>query len=179
MAVLGNSGIGVLLILTFVMLWFYDVLFEVFNHGATPGKRALRIRVMNLNGTPVGWSGSLVRNLIRFVDSIPGVFLFGFIAVLLSPRFQRLGDMAANTIVVHAGDAHAKDGETGRQVVPLKAPLSPEEQQAIVSFGERAAHISDERSEELAALLEPVLGDIDATRLRGYANWVAGGNQSS
>jgi len=87
---LGDFGAGVTLILMFVSLWFYNVLFEVFSHGSTPGKKALGLRVMNANGTPVGWTGSLLRNLIRFVDTLPGCYAFGCISVLLSRQFQRL-----------------------------------------------------------------------------------------
>ena len=94
----GDLGAGVMLIVMFVSLWFYNVLFEVFNHGATPGKKATGLRVMNANGTPVGWTGSLIRNLIRFVDTLPGCYAFGCISVLVSRQFQRLGDLAAGTI---------------------------------------------------------------------------------
>jgi len=175
----GGFGVGLLLLLTFLLLWFYDVLFEVFNHGATPGKRALGLRVMNINGTPVGWSASLVRNLIRFVDMLPGVFFIGFLAVLISKRFQRLGDMAANTVVVHVTRNLGAERPTADDVVPLKIPLTPAEQQAVVSFGERAPQISDDRAEELATLLEPMFGDLDAARLRGHANWIAGGSRQA
>ena len=97
----GELGGGVLLIGMFLLLWFYNVLFEVLYHGATPGKSALGLRVMNVNGTPVGWSGSLIRNLIRFVDALPGCYAFGCATVLISRHFQRLGDLAAGTIVVY------------------------------------------------------------------------------
>ncbi|MEL7537760.1 MAG: RDD family protein [Pseudomonadota bacterium] len=178
-SVLGRLGFGLILLLAFLLLWFYDVIFEVFNHGATPGKSALNLRVMNINGTPVGWSGSLIRNLIRFVDSLPGVFFVGFVSVLLSPRFQRLGDLAANTIVVHAAANRPAQRAGTERVEPVKIPLTPSEQQAVVSFGERAPQISDDRAEELAALLEPLFGEVDADKLRGYASWIAGGSDRS
>ncbi len=66
----------------------------------------------------------------------------------------------------------------GIDPIPVKVPLTPEEQQAIVSFGERSLRINGERGEELASLLQPVLGDVDAARLRGYANWLAGGGRN-
>ncbi len=97
----GDLGTGVFLVFAFVLLWFYNVLFEVLNHGATPGKNALGLRVTNINGTPVGWSGSLIRNLIRVVDALPGCYAFGCISVLVSDKFQRLGDLAAGTVVVY------------------------------------------------------------------------------
>ncbi len=177
--VFGNFGVGLQFLGAFLVLWFYNVLFEVLNHGATPGKRALGIRVMNVNGTPVGWSASLIRNLIRAVDTLPGVYLVGCVSVLLSNRFQRLGDLAAGTIVVYQQRALAASTSLNAEVIPVKVPLSLDEQQAIVSFGERAPQISSARQDELAALMTPVFGEVDRDELRGYANWLIGGNRSS
>ena len=67
LAFIGTAGSGLYLLGLFAIFWLYNVLFEVFNRGATPGKRALGLRVMNTNGTPVTWSGSILRNLVRFV----------------------------------------------------------------------------------------------------------------
>lgn len=171
---LGDLGAGITLILMFVSLWFYNVLFEVFSHGSTPGKKALGLRVMNANGTPVGWTGSLLRNLIRFVDTLPGCYAFGCISVLLSRQFQRLGDLAAGTIVVHVPKKIAGSKPGDEVPVPVTLPLTLDEQQAIVSFGERAPLLNAERAEELASILAPVLGDVDRKRLVGHANWLIG-----
>lgn len=175
----GNLGEGLLLIGMFLLLWFYNVLFEVFNQGATPGKRALGLRVMNVNGTPVGWTGSLIRNLLRFIDALPGCYAFGCISVLVSKEFQRLGDLAAGTIVVY----QLKERPVTRPIdvapIPVMIPLSLDEQQAIVSFGERAGSLNSERAEELAAVLRPLLSDVDKDRLRGHANWLVGGGRTS
>ena len=172
---LGDFGVGVFLVSMFGLLWFYNVLFEVLYHGATPGKRALGLRVMNANGTPVGWSGSLIRNLIRFVDSLPGCYAFGCMSVLLSRNFQRLGDLAAGTIVVYQ-PRHALASRLPHvDPVAVKVPLSLDEQQAIVSFGERASSLNDERAEELAAILKSVIADSNREKLCGQASWLAGG----
>jgi uncharacterized RDD family membrane protein YckC len=170
-------GGGLMLISAFLLLWMYNVLFEVLNHGATPGKRALGLKVMNANGTPVGWSGSLIRNLIRFIDCLPGCYAFGCVSVLVTQNFQRLGDLAAGTIVVYQPARSL--AFPGKQVepVPIRMPLSLDEQQAIVSFGERATNLNSERAEELAACLRPVLSDVSAATLRGNASWLAGGDR--
>jgi uncharacterized RDD family membrane protein YckC len=173
--VAGAFGVGLQLLGAFLVLWFYNVFFEVLNHGATPGKRALGLRVMNINGTPVAWTGSLIRNLIRFVDTLPGCYAFGCISVLISRNFQRLGDLAAGTIVVY----HPKQAKLVRSleadVLAVAIPLSPDEQQAIMSFGERAPSLNRERAEELAGLMKPLLPDVSATTLQAHANWLAGG----
>lgn len=174
LAVLGGSGDGLYLIVLFLMLWFYNVLFEVFAHGATPGKKALNLRVMSVNGTPVGWSQSIIRNLIRFVDLLPGCYAFGAVSVLVSDKFQRLGDMAADTVVVHAAKADRPMRLVDVEPEPLTVPLTPEEQQAIVSFGERAIRLNQERADELAAVLEPVIGKVDTIKLCGHAVWLSG-----
>jgi hypothetical protein len=62
---------------------------------------------------------------------------------------------------------------------PVRGPLSLEEQQAVVSFGERAPRLNRDRAEELAALMTPVFGEVDADRLRGHAAWIAGGEGKS
>lgn len=175
----GNLGEGLLLIGMFLLLWFYNVLFEVFNQGATPGKRALGLRVMSVNGTPVGWTGSLIRNLLRFIDALPGCYAFGCVTVLVSKDFQRLGDLAAGTIVVYQPKDRPVTKPLDVAPIPVKVPLSLDEQQAIVSFGERAGSLNSERAEELASVLQPLLGDIDKDRLQGHANWLVGGGRAS
>lgn len=178
LALFGNFGDALYAIGLFVLLWFYNVLFEVFNHGATPGKSLVGLRVMNANGTPVGWSGSVIRNLVRAVDVLPGCYAFGCASVLLSKDFQRLGDLAANTLVVYTQKETPTSSLRDTEPTPLRVPLTLEEQQAIVSFGERAPRLNRDRAEEVAGLLEPVLGDIDAARLRAHAAWLSGAGDS-
>ena len=175
---LGDFGSGVIMIGMFVVLWFYNVLFEVFNNGATPGKRVLGLRVMNVNGTPVDWSGSLIRNLIRFVDVLPGCYAFGCTSVLLSDKFQRLGDLAAGTFVIHQPKQLLLAKRNEAKPIALSVPLTLDEQHAIVSFGERAPSLNSHRTEELAAILRPTLADVDGDRLRGHASWLAGGGRT-
>lgn len=170
----GAFGSGLFLVFLFVVLWFYNVLFEVYWEGTTPGKRAFGIAVMNLNGTPVGWPGSMIRNLIRTVDLLPGCYAFGCVAVLLSGRFQRLGDLAAGTVVVHRPPVVRAQSTAVVEPRPMTVTLSLDEQQAILEYNERAPRLHPDRARELATLLAPVLGPIDTERLRAYASWLAG-----
>ena len=124
LSILGQVGDGLMLIFAFLGLWFYNVLFEVLMRGATPGKRVLGLRVMNENGTPVGWSGSMIRNLIRFVDVLPGCYGFGCMSVMLSKNFQRLGDLAAGTIVIHQPKQKLTLKASAAAPIPLTEPLS-------------------------------------------------------
>src|SRR2546428_27506 len=84
------------LVVASFLVWFgYDVAFETLASGRTPGKRAAGLRVVRLGGEPVGFLASAVRNLLRLVDSLPGLYAVGALSVLFSRRNQRLGDLAA------------------------------------------------------------------------------------
>jgi uncharacterized RDD family membrane protein YckC len=93
-------GGGFFLIFLFAIEWLYPVLFEVFWRGQTPGKKALGISVINDDLTPVTLGTSLVRNLLRTIDFLPLFYLAGLVTMLCNRRFQRLGDLAAGTLVI-------------------------------------------------------------------------------
>jgi uncharacterized RDD family membrane protein YckC len=101
-AVGARDGVGValLIILSFSLLFGYDVLFEVLASGRTPGKRWSGLRVVLEGGRPIGVGTSLVRNIMRVIDILPGVYTVGLITVVLTARNQRLGDLAAGSLVV-------------------------------------------------------------------------------
>ena len=94
--------------LWFALFFFYGGLFETFWNGQTPGKRLLRIRVLGLDGQPINGMQAILRNVLRFVDASPllvgfwqcGLWQVGLWAATASDRFQRLGDLAASTMVV-------------------------------------------------------------------------------
>lgn len=67
--------------------------------GRTVGKMALGMRVVQVDGTKAPASAVAVRNLLRIVDGI-FLYLVAVVAIASSPRNQRLGDMAAKTLVV-------------------------------------------------------------------------------
>ena len=111
-----STSVALSILLFFAMSQFYGVFLETYWNGQTLGKRLLSIRVVMINGQPINGIAALVRNLCRTADIMPvylvplagieaGVFpvpLFLFSIVLMSilPNFQRLGDVAANTIVI-------------------------------------------------------------------------------
>lgn len=83
----------------------YGIGCEWYWRGQTVGKRVLKLRVMDVQALRLDFSQIVVRNLLRFVDLLPGLYLVGGTACVLTRRFQRLGDLAANTIVVRNVDA--------------------------------------------------------------------------
>ena len=93
-------AIAVVTPLAFVVLIFYDVAFEVWGQGRTPGKRWTGLRVLRSSGRPVDVRASAIRNLLRIVDGIPFSYLPTIVAVLVTRRNQRIGDLDADTIVV-------------------------------------------------------------------------------
>lgn len=93
-------GIAIGTVIIFVVNFFYDVLFETLASGRTPGKRAAGIRVVRTGGGPVRFVTSAIRNIVRIVDYLPAGYAVGIISVLVTSKNQRLGDLAAGTLVV-------------------------------------------------------------------------------
>jgi uncharacterized RDD family membrane protein YckC len=92
--------VAVFTLTIFLLNWGYFTLFEAFGHGRTPGKRIARIRVIQRSGRAIGIFESMARNLIRYVDQIPFFYAVGVVAVFATRQHQRLGDLAAGTLVV-------------------------------------------------------------------------------
>ena len=84
----------------FIVSIGYGILTEWYWQGQTLGKRLLRLRVMDEQGLRLQLSQIVIRNLLRFIDSLPALYLVGGLACLFNKRAQRLGDFAANTVVV-------------------------------------------------------------------------------
>jgi uncharacterized RDD family membrane protein YckC len=176
-ALLGESGMGVYLLLLFALFWLYPVLFEVLRDGQTPGKKIMSLRVINANGTPVTWIASIVRNLMRTVDMLPFCYGFGLISCLIDPHSRRLGDLVAGTLVVYVQPPVTQSAIPNAPAVYSPVVLSLGERAAIVEFAERAVQLTPERQQELADLL-PMLtqrrSSLAVQRLHGMANALLG-----
>ena len=98
----GASGIALAIgtLLAFATFFVYDIAFETRASGRTPGKRWTGLRVVKVDGRPVDFRSSAVRNLLRLIDALPGPYLVAIVTVFVSKRNQRLGDLAAGTLVV-------------------------------------------------------------------------------
>jgi uncharacterized RDD family membrane protein YckC len=92
--------LGVGSVLIFVIVFGYYLLFETMNSGKTPGKAALGIRVIRVDGTPLGFGAVAIRTLLRAVDLLPAFYATGMVSILATSRNQRLGDLAAGTVVI-------------------------------------------------------------------------------
>lgn len=156
------------ILLVFVGEWFYPVLFEVLGHGQTIGKRVVGLRVVNDDGTPIGWSASILRNLLLAADAMPGSYAAGLVSMLVSRDFRRLGDHAAGTLVIYTERPAPAKVASPRTFTPLAPPipLEVEDQRALIAFAERVAGFSASRADELAALATPLHAPDEPARLR-------------
>jgi uncharacterized RDD family membrane protein YckC len=146
----------VLYAVIFLIVWAYYPLFEFFGQGRTPGKRVQRLRVLRTDGQPAGGAAILVRNLIRIVD----VFALPFLAVismLVTARAQRLGDLAAGTMVVREARLSAPEALPlpDRADLPTLdvSGLSEREYDVIRSFLSRRSTLDPSARQRLAAQL--------------------------
>jgi uncharacterized RDD family membrane protein YckC len=175
----GRAGWGVVLLTLFFVEWLLPAWFEAAWRGQTPGKRALRLAVLNDDGTPLRWPGALTRNLLRAVDFLPFLYGAGLVSMLTNRDFKRLGDLAAGTVVVYQLERTGTHKEIPAS--PAIAPpvaLNLEEQRAVLDLAERSTSLTPERFEELAGLPTPLVGRLEgaraAQRLLGMANHIAG-----
>jgi uncharacterized RDD family membrane protein YckC len=97
----GTWVVALLVLAGFILYYGYFAIFEALWNGQTPGKRIIGLRVMDAAGRPVGTYEAILRNVVRIADQMPGIYAIGILSVLLTERNQRLGDLAAGTVVVH------------------------------------------------------------------------------
>jgi uncharacterized RDD family membrane protein YckC len=114
----GGWGTALFAMATFASLYLYHVLFEVLASGRTPGKRVTHLRVVRERGTPVDLPASAIRNLLRLIDILPTAYLVGLASILITKRNQRLGDLAAGTLVI-------RDVSRRKQLPPTAAKTTP------------------------------------------------------
>lgn len=118
-------------LINFLIFWGYYVLFEYLWNGQTPGKRLVHIRVVRLDGNPVGFVEVMVRNLVRVVDFLPSGYGLGLLVMFFNRQARRLGDFAAGTLVIKE-----------RADVDLRSLL------AVNDSGNSAIQTSDEPADE-------------------------------
>jgi uncharacterized RDD family membrane protein YckC len=158
----GGVGTALFAMASFAALYLYDVLFEVLASGRTPGKRVTHLRVVRERGTPVDLPASAIRNLLRFVDILPTAYLVGLVSILVTRRNQRLGDLAAGTLVIR--DAGRRNEPPAAAAAPAQGGLDSsgwdvsavriEELVAVRRFLERRESLDRGARQELAHRLE-------------------------
>ncbi|HYX86075.1 MAG TPA: RDD family protein [Gaiellales bacterium] len=145
------AAIVLVVVATFTPVGYF-LLLEWLRRGSTPGKAALGLRVVRATGDPIGFTDSAVRNIVRIADFLPVAYLLGGVCALVSARGQRLGDLAAGTVVVRTGDGGVSTGtfadavaEAGREAIP------PDLIALAVAFRGRRRQLDEDVRRDLAA----------------------------
>jgi uncharacterized RDD family membrane protein YckC len=132
----GKWVLAIFIFLNFLLIWGYYALFEALWRGQTPGKRVMKLRVIKDSGRQITFFEALARNLLRFIDYLPGFYLVGVITMLCNQRSKRLGDLAAGTIVVHehADETPMSFHTSTTLVAPVSFSAAPFEQQRLAPW---------------------------------------------
>ena len=153
----------------FTIYYGYFAVFEVAWNGQTPGKRIIGLRVMHVSGRPINGFEAVLRNVLRIADQMPGIYAIGIVSVFLTERSQRLGDLAAGTVVVHertvARDPHefaVPPARQGPATAHGAARLTAEEIAVIELFFRRQAELDGypriRAAEQIASRIRQRLG---------------------
>jgi uncharacterized RDD family membrane protein YckC len=163
-----TSGVGPIFVAYFVIMWGYRGACELFFNGQTLGKRAFGIRVVSDRGVPITATQAVLRNLVGALDgTVPYLLrpdltgmllLFGLTSMLLTRRFQRIGDLAAGTMVVfegvrgRAGVDRVDEPEVAAVLpwLPLRIAAGPELARALSDYVKRRNRFGAARREEMA-----------------------------
>jgi len=173
---LGGYALAGVLVSSFILHFGYYLYFEVVHSGQTPGKRRMGLRTVKLNGAPVDFTASALRNILRVVDWLPGFYGLGVIVMFCSTLEQRLGDLTAGTVVVREGPAGGTPAELARLAADyaeicrelqfphperIRPNLSGEEVEALARLLDRLPSLDQDRAKALMQCL--------VQRLRGKA----------
>lgn len=174
----GSLGWAANVIGGFLIFWFYPVYFEVWRKGQTPGKKYMKLLVINEDGTPITFAASTLRNLLRVVDALPAFYCTAIVCSILSNKFQRLGDIAAQTLVVYADEEIALTQANDLGYRPVPVGLTTDEQRSFLDFTDRCKKLSVDRQNELASILQPMLGSKDPVKaIKQIANTMSMGSK--
>ncbi|NQV24981.1 MAG: RDD family protein [Rhodopirellula sp.] len=160
-----GAPIGLMLVGFFLLEWGYGSLFEGLWRGQTPGKKFCGLRVIKDAGYPISFYDAVLRNLLRAADILPIGYGVGLICMSFTARLQRIGDLAAGTMVVR-NQQHRFERDTSdfAQLDPIPASacfrryaVSERTLDVIEQLLWRRETLPRRRVEELAGILaEPV-----------------------
>jgi uncharacterized RDD family membrane protein YckC len=175
-------GIGVISVIIFFLEWGYFTLIEWLNDGVTPGKKVMGLRVLRTSGVSLDLYRSAMRNLLRAADGFPPMvaildlfpfpsYAVGIFVMFISATNRRLGDLAADTMVV------VEERRFLDKLPPLPeesmsfpahqvaaSDITAREMARIDAFFRRKQHFSEQRSDELAEIIAaPLAGRMGVT----------------
>ncbi len=160
MSSLSSAGVGLVLVAFFAAQWVYFAAWEGFT-GRTPGKAALRLRVVTTTGRPIRMTTAALRNILRAADILPNGYFVGLLSMSLTRRFQRLGDLVAGTmVIVEAKASRAAPLRLWPPAAPHELATLPDyvaldadERVAVDLFLRRRAALGGARASELAEMI--------------------------
>jgi uncharacterized RDD family membrane protein YckC len=155
------SGFGAVLVAYFLLNWGYAAFCEGVFNGQTLGKRVVGVRVITEKGVPLTGAQAVLRNLIGAVDGLSFFFMVGLSSMILSRRFQRLGDLAAGTMVVVEQRRRRIRLERVKEPavdallpwLPVRVAAGPAIARALSDYVKRRGLFSRARREEMAGHL--------------------------
>jgi uncharacterized RDD family membrane protein YckC len=167
-AIPGWVAVTALVVVNFLVLFGYPITFETLMKGRTPGKSVMGLRVVTVEGAPVGFRHAAIRAALALVDFALTAGLAAVFATLLSRRHQRLGDMVAGTVVLRertgedlpwASQFTVPRGAESYAVTIDPSGLSPHDYQLVRSFLLRARNLVPEPRQEIGQRLARGLAD--------------------
>ena len=177
---LSASLLGMFALVGFGVFWFYGAFMETYRNGQTWGKRAANIQVLSVDGYAIDGIQAMSRNLFRYLDILPFVpstlfyvfnfefhpwylptCLIGLICMTVSPRFQRIGDLIAGTMVVLvekkwvADIAQFEDQRVAQlaEMIPNSFQVSASMANALATYGDARPRLTPAHRHEIAAHL--------------------------
>ena len=177
---LSLSLLGVLGLVGAAVFWFYGAFTETYRNGQTWGKSIAKIQVLSVDGYAIDGVQAMTRNLFRYLDILPFVpatllyvfeveytapwlptCLIGLICMAISPRYQRIGDLIAGTMVVLVEKKWAPDlaqFEDDRvaqlaDLIPVSFRTTPSLANALATYGDARPRLTPAHRAEIAAHL--------------------------
>lgn len=162
--------VAFLIVIFFLLFWGYFAIFEFYMNGQTPGKRYIKIRVVKEGGGAIDFNDVIIRNLLRTVDGFPFYPVAG-IVMFVTRKIQRLGDLAAGTVVVSEAPRDYSASSDRPQKIEWtptisaetlrKTNLTPEEYRILANYQKRRDQMTIESRERLLKrILPPILNRL-------------------
>lgn len=161
-----DAGLLLFVVAGFLLVGGTWIALEALWSGRTLGKHVMRLRVVDARGGPITAGQAVVRNVVRIVDFLPVYYGVGVVAMFISPRNQRLGDMAAGTVVVRErpavrladlASAAPVQGAGGGPAAMGAARLDPRLRRFVAAYAQRRPSLPAARREQLAREAAPAL----------------------
>lgn len=137
-------AIAALILFLFALWSGYFLYFEAAKGGQTPGKKAVGIKVIRDTGHPLDFRAAALRNLMRAVDGLPGMYGIGALSAFISPQYRRLGDCVGGTLVVKVRSEQWTAPSTARPV-----DVEPGVQSPTDASADSVARLSDDAAANL------------------------------